>query len=45
MKKLSREKRNQLIIVVTVTVAILALIGFGLIRSQFDTLSKIENDK
>jgi Tfp pilus assembly protein PilO len=42
---MSREKRNQLVIVVVVTMAILALIGFGLIRSQFDTISKIENDK
>ncbi len=45
MKRLSKEKRNQLIIVVIVTAAILALIGFGLIRSQFASLSKIENDK
>jgi hypothetical protein len=45
MKKLSKEKRNQLIIVVIVTVAILALIGFGLIRSQYDSLSKIAVDK
>ena len=45
MKKLSKEKRNQLIIVVIVTVAILAVIGFGLIRSQFASLSQIENDK
>jgi len=42
---LSKEKRNQLIIVVIATVAVLALIGFGLIRSQFASLSKIKNDK
>jgi hypothetical protein len=43
--KMSKEKRNQLITVVIITVAILALIGFGLIRSQFDSLSKLKNDK
>jgi hypothetical protein len=45
MKKLSKEKRNQLVIVIIVTAAILALIGFGLIRSQFDSLAKIKSDK
>jgi Tfp pilus assembly protein PilO len=41
MKRLSREKRNQLIIVILVTLAILALIGFGLIRPQRESLTKI----
>ena len=41
MKRLSREKRNQLITVILVTLAILALIGFGLIRPQYDSLSAI----
>jgi Tfp pilus assembly protein PilO len=41
MKRLSREKRNQLITVILVTLAILAVIGLGLIRPQFDSLSKI----
>ena len=41
MKKLSREKRNQFVIVILVTLAILALIGFGLIRPQYDSLSAI----
>jgi len=41
MKRLSREKRNQLITVILVTLAILALIGFGLIWPQYDSLSKI----
>jgi Tfp pilus assembly protein PilO len=45
MKRLSKEKRNQLIIVVIITVAILALIGFGLIQSQYDSLSKFAKDK
>jgi hypothetical protein len=45
MKKMPKEKRNQLIIVVIITVAILALIGFGLIRSQKNSLSKIMEDK
>src|SRR4029077_20089871 len=41
MKRLSKEKRNQLIIVVIITLAVLGLIGFGLIRSQYDSLSGI----
>jgi Tfp pilus assembly protein PilO len=41
MKRLSKEKRNQLITVIFVTLAILALIGFGLIRPQYNSLSKI----
>ena len=44
MKRLSREKRNQLITVILVTLAILALIGFGLIRPQYASLSKIAKD-
>ena len=45
MKRLSKEKRNQLIIVIIVTVAVLALVGFGLIRPQYGSLSKIARDK
>jgi hypothetical protein len=41
MKRLSRKKRNQLITVIVVTLAILALIGFGLIRPQYNSLSAI----
>jgi Tfp pilus assembly protein PilO len=41
MKRLSIEKRNQLITVILATLAVLALIGFGLIRPQYDSLSKI----
>ena len=41
MKRLSREKRNQLITVILVTLAILALIGFGLIQPQYNSLSAI----
>jgi hypothetical protein len=43
--KMSKEKRTQLIIVVIVTGAILALIGFGLIQAQFRSLSQIAKDK
>jgi len=43
--KMSKGKRNQLIIVVIVTVTVLAVIVFGLIRSQFASLSNIKNDK
>jgi len=45
MKRLSREKRNQLITVVVVTVAVLTLIGLGLIRPQFESLHKIANTR
>lgn len=45
MKKLSREKRNQLIIVSLATLAVLGLIGFGLIRHQYQTLAKIVTDQ
>jgi len=41
MKRLSKEKRNQLITVILVTLGILAVIGFGLIRPQYGSLSKI----
>jgi len=41
MKRLSREKRNQLITVILVTLAVLGLIGFSLIRPQYDSVSKI----
>ncbi len=41
MRRLSREKRNQLITVIVITVGVLALIGFGLIRSQYDSLSRV----
>ena len=45
MKRLPKEKRNQLITVIFVTLAILALIGFSLIRPQYDSLSKIATAK
>jgi hypothetical protein len=45
MKKLSREKRNQLVTVILVTLVVLALIGFGLIRPQYESISKIAKAK
>ena len=45
MKRLSKDKRNQLIIVALITLAILAVIGFGLIRPQYASLSKIAQSK
>jgi Tfp pilus assembly protein PilO len=45
MKKLSKEKRNQLIIVVLITAGVLTLLGFGMIRPQFTSIAKIKNDK
>lgn len=45
MKKISREKRNHLIIVGTITVATLGLIYFFLIQPQYDALAKIDRAK
>ncbi|MFZ0828101.1 MAG: hypothetical protein WAO02_11820 [Verrucomicrobiia bacterium] len=45
MKKLSREKRNQLVTVGIVTLAVLGMIYFGLIQPQFASLSRIARDK
>lgn len=45
MKKLSKEKRNQLIIVALVTAAVLALIYIGLIQRQYNSLAKIAGAK
>jgi len=45
MKKISQEKRNQLIIVAAATVAVLGLIYFFLIQPQYDSLTKIASAK
>ena len=45
MKRLSREKRNQLIIVGVITLAVLGLIYFALIQPQYDSLTKIAKAK
>src|SRR6267378_4348860 len=41
MKWLPKEKRNPFIVVVVITVAVLALIGLGLLRSQESTLAGV----
>ncbi len=41
MKKISQEKRNHLIIVVTITMAVLGLIYYFLIQPQYDSLKNI----
>lgn len=41
MKWLPKEKRNPFILVVVITVAVLALICFGLLRSQSSTLARV----
>ena len=41
MKKISQEKRNQLIIVVAITVTVLGLIYYFLIQPQYDSLKNI----
>jgi Tfp pilus assembly protein PilO len=40
-KKLPKEKRNQLILVVLVTIAALVGLGYGLIKSQYSTLGNL----
>ena len=37
-RKLPKEKRNQLVLVVVVTLAVLGAMGFGLIKFQYDNL-------
>ncbi len=44
-KKLPKEKRNQLVLVIIITVAILNGLGFGLIRFQFTRLSSLAAKK
>ena len=41
MNKLSKDKRNQLIIAVLVTLAVLAVVGFGLIRAQYASIARL----
>ena len=45
MKKISREKRNQLIAVVALILAVLGLIYFFLIRPQYASLAQIARSK
>ncbi len=40
-RKMSKQKRNQLILVVVGTGAVLALLGYGLIMAQFDNLRSL----
>lgn len=41
--KLSKEKRNHLVLVVVMTLAVLAGIGFGLIRYQYASLARMDD--
>jgi hypothetical protein len=43
--KLPKEKRNQLVLVVIVTLGTLGLLGFGLIRYQYENLTRLANRK
>jgi Tfp pilus assembly protein PilO len=45
MKKLSKEKRTQLSIVILATLAVLGLIYFGLIRRQYASIAKVAKAK
>jgi Tfp pilus assembly protein PilO len=44
MNKLPKEKRDQLILVIIVTVTLLVAVYFGLIRPQYANIAKIQND-
>lgn len=44
-KKLPKEKRNELIMVILVTIGVLTALGFGLIRSQFRLLDDLAKKK
>ena len=41
-RKMPKEKRNQLILVVIATMAVLGGLGFGLLKAQYDNLSRYE---
>jgi hypothetical protein len=43
--KLSKEKRTQLVLVVVGTVAVLAGLGFGLVKFQFERLRRLADQK
>jgi len=43
--KLPKEKRNQLILVAIVTLGTLGLLGFGLIKYQYENLTRLANRK
>lgn len=45
LRKLPKEKRNQLIGVVLVTIAVLGGLGFGLVRHQYDTLLRLADKR
>lgn len=40
LSKLPKEKRNQLILVILITLVVLAGLGFGLIKYQYDSISR-----
>jgi Tfp pilus assembly protein PilO len=44
MNKLPKEKRDQLVLVILVTVTLLVAIYFGLIRPQYANIARIQND-
>jgi hypothetical protein len=43
LRKLSKEKRNQLILVLVGTVAVLGGLGFGLVKVQYEKLRSLED--
>jgi Tfp pilus assembly protein PilO len=44
LKKLPKQKRNQLFMVVLLTVAVLAGLGYGLIKLQYDKLTQLASE-
>jgi hypothetical protein len=45
LNKLSREKRNQLLVVVVLTIVVLAGLGFGLVKYQYGVLAELAQKK
>jgi hypothetical protein len=45
LSKLSKEKRQQFVLVVVLTVGILAGLGFGLVKSQYQSLERVASSK
>src|SRR5512140_1921817 len=43
MRKLSKEKRQQLVLAILVTASVLVGLGYGLIRAQWESIRKLED--
>ena len=45
LSKLSKEKRQQFVLVVVLTVGILAGLGFGLVKNQYQSIERVASSK